>query len=57
MLSLSKKHQFDVRCPGFCRKAGEFIWQSALDLISVKEVIENKFQTESENILLLLYEW
>lgn len=55
MLSLSKTHQFDIRCPGICRKAGEFIWHSALDLISVKEVIENKFQTESENILLFLY--
>lgn len=48
-LSLSKKHPFGIRYPGICRKAGEFIWYSALDFIEIE--IENKFQTEGENVL------
>ena len=56
-LSLSKKEQFHIRCPGTCRKAGEFIWYTALDFVLVKEMIENKFQTEAENVLLFLSEY
>lgn len=35
-----------------CRKADEFIWYCALNLICARYTIENKFQTEAENNLL-----
>lgn len=55
MFSLSKNYQFDIRCPGTWRKAGVFLWYSALDFVSVKEMIENKFQTKAENVLHFLH--
>lgn len=39
---------------GFLGSAGEFIWYSDMDLISVKEFMENKFQAEAENIVFLI---